>query len=178
MRVDFPRTPTKRPTKVSTEVPTKCPLTWPGWTCPVFTCSLPRPSKYRAVGEGCSCGPWKRVNLSFWSFFFFERAQKGIHGKSIEKNTLKTLKNPETPWKYPENTLKTPWKILTKWHSVLFPYALCGCALCAFPSCSQFSRQFFRQIWPIWRQATSDNVIVCPKYYKNASKNGTSWTSA
>ena len=33
-----------------------------------------------------------------------ERAQ-GHTGKGIEKNTLK---NPETPWKYPENTLKNP----------------------------------------------------------------------
>ena len=37
------------------------------------------------------------------------KGPEGIPGKGIGKNTLKTLwKHHETPWKYPENTLKNP----------------------------------------------------------------------
>ena len=56
------------------------------------------------------------------------KGPQGIPGKGIGKNTLKTPWNSlNIPWKHPEN----PWN---SWHSALFPYALCGYALCTSPT--------------------------------------------
>ena len=67
------------------------------------------------------------------------KGPKGIPGKGIGKNTLKTpwkhpekswkiLKLPENTWKYPENTPKTPWKILN--FMTFSTFSLCPLWVC------------------------------------------------
>ena len=74
------------------------------------------------------------------------------HREKHPENTPKTPWNThETPWKYPENTLKTPWKTPWKswnsWHSILFPYALSGYALCTFPIFRKMMSWIFGKIF-------------------------------
>ena len=77
------------------------------------------------------------------------KGPKGIPGKGIGKNTLKTpwkiLKLPENTWKYPENTPKTPWKILQ--FMTFSTFSLCPLWVCPLHLSKQWTCHYVNSLF-------------------------------